>query len=245
MCAHARLPRPPLTLSSPPAVPIPTTLVNAAGKSPSADDASFVAPSANLVGAVTLGPSSSVWYASLLRGDEAPVVVGELSSVGDRAVVVGSTIGAGSHVGAGAIVQHATIGDGASVGVGCKIFKGASIGARAALAAGSVLPAGASVPDGEEWAGSPAKKVGTNSDDDAAGLAAHGALTAELAALHADEAWKDMGLVEQEKGDYKREKGRTAEYIQTMREDPGWVPMPTLGEKLSEIGAREQYYVPK
>ena len=113
------------------------------------------------------------------------------------------------------------------------------------LAAGSVLPAGASVPDGEEWAGSPAKKVGTNSEDDAAGLAAHGALTAELAALHADEAWKDMGLVEQEKGDYKREKGRTAEYIQTMREDPGWVPMPTLGEKLSEIGAREQYYVPK
>ena len=44
----------------------------------------------------------------------------------------------------------------------------------------------------------------------------------------------------------KRDAGCPFEtFIQTMREDPGWVPMPTLGEKLSEIGAREQYYVPK
>ena len=51
--------------------------------------------------------------------------------------------------------------------------------------------------------------------------------------------------MQQEADDYKREKGRTPEYIQTMREDPGWVPLPTLGEKLSEMGAREQYFVPK
>ena len=87
------------------AVPIPTTGVKLGGKAPAAAGASFVAPSANLVGAVNLGAGASAWYGSMLQGSKSTVEIGELSSVGDRAVVVDSVVGKCVHIGAGAIVS--------------------------------------------------------------------------------------------------------------------------------------------
>ena len=68
-------------------LPIPTTVVKIDGKAPSIGEASFVAPSANLIGAVQLGPGASAWYGALLKGDTKPVSVGKLSSVGEHASV--------------------------------------------------------------------------------------------------------------------------------------------------------------
>ena len=68
-------------------------------------------------------------------------------------------------------------------------------------------------------------------------------MTADLAALHMDECWKDAALVEQEHEDYKRERTRTPEYLASLREDPGWVPLPTLGQHLEEMGMFEMKHV--
>lgn len=178
-------------------LPIPTTAVAVDGKSPSLDAANFVAPSANLIGAVTMGRGASAWYGASILGTSTAVEIGELSTIGDCATVVDSVVGKHVHVGAGARVTAATLGDESSVGMGSIVGKGAKLGKGAALAAGSVLAPGAQIPANELWGGHPAKKVG---DVDAAAMDGRlraAAVTAELGQLHMDEAWKALGLVEQ------------------------------------------------
>ena len=147
--------------------------------------------------------------------------------------------------GAGCVLSSATVGDESSVGMGCKMMKGSSLGARSILVAGSVLQAGAAVPSGEVWGGIPAKKMAAITDDDVSGIASVAELTNEIAKLHADEAWKDLALIEQEKGDYKRQSDRTPDFIAGLRRDPGWVPLPTLGGALSKLEVHTQSYLIK
>jgi len=225
-------------------LPIPTTVVKIDGKAPVVGGASFVAPSANLIGAVHMGEGSSAWYSSMVKGSARATEIGEMSSVGDRASVVDSVVGKYVHIGAGAIVQSATLGDECSVGMGCVLGKGSSVGAGAALAAGSVLPQGKAVPAGQLWGGKPAVKVGEVSEEMLSGTVRSAEITAELGKIHMDEAWKDLQLVEQEHEDRKREFFRTPEFISQLREDPKWVPMPTLGEHLTKIGVHENSHTP-
>jgi len=225
-------------------LPIPTTAVKLSGKAPAVAGASFIAPSANLIGAVTMGEGSSAWYGAMVKASKSTVEIGALSSVGDRAMVVDSVVGKSVHIGAGAIVTGAKLADECSVGMGCKVGKGASVGKGAALAAGAVLPAGASVPAGQLWGGVPAKKVGDLAPDAAAGTALTCEVTSALAKIHMEEAWKDLALVEEEHEMYKRAKDRTTERLETMREDPKWVPLPSLGEQLSKMGVHSNAYVP-
>lgn len=219
-------------------LPLPCTVVKYAGKAPSVDAAAFVAPSANLIGAVELGRGASVWYSSLIKGDKAgSVLIGELASVGDRAIVNSSTIGKNATIGAGAIVSGAIVGDGSSVGMGAKVGTKSSIGAGAILAAGSVLKPGTTIPPKQLWAGVPAAYVREVSADEAEGLLVQARFTADMATLHCDEAWKDVTQVEVEAADYKRETERTPQMIASQRFDPKWVPLPTLGGYLEKIGA--------
>jgi len=119
------------------------------------------------------------------------------------------------------------------------------MGSQSILVAGSVLPAGTTIPSGEVWGGNPAAKVGKVDDDDINGILAVADMTHELAKLHADEAWKDLALIEQEKGDYKRQSFRTPDFISFLRRDPGWVPLPTLGGQLSKMEIHSQTYLIK
>ena len=214
------------------------------GKAPAVAGASFIAPSANLVGAVVMGEGASAWYGAMIKGGASAAEIGELSSVGDRAVVVDSILGKCVHVGAGAIVTGAKIADESSIGMGCKVGKGASIGSGAALAAGSVLPPGASVPAGQLWGGIPAKKISDLGADAAAAMVRTCEVTCDLGKLHMDESWKELDLVEEEAEDRKREKTRTPERLETMRDDPKWVPMPSLGEHLAKMGVHSHTHVP-
>lgn len=225
-------------------LPIPTTAVKIGGKAPVMDGPSFVAPSANLVGAVRMGHGSTAWYSSFIKGSTSAVEIGDMSSVGDRAMVVDSVVGNHVHIGAGAIITSAKLGDECSVGMGCKVGKGVSIGAGAALAAGSVVPPGTAVPAGQLWGGNPAKMVAEVSVEARAGSVQMAEVTAELAKLHMEEAWKDLSLANQEHDDYKRETQRTPDMISTMRFDPKWVPLPTLGEYLTKIGVHTSKHTP-
>ena len=133
-------------------------------KTPDTARALFVAANATVVGDVTLGPQSSVFYGAVLRGDIARIVVGEGSNIQDNAVVhladnLDANIGAWCTIGHSAIVHACTIGDECLVGMGATVLDGAQIGARSIIGANSLVPQRFTCPPGSMVYGSPAKVV--------------------------------------------------------------------------------------
>ncbi len=132
---------------------------------PEVHASAFVAPSADLIGDVTLAANSSVWFGAVLRGDTECVVVGEGSNVQDGAVLHADpgfpcTLGAGVTVGHRATVHGATCEAGSLVGMGAIMLNGSRLGVGAVLGAAALLPEGREVPDGMLAVGIPAKVVG-------------------------------------------------------------------------------------
>jgi carbonic anhydrase/acetyltransferase-like protein (isoleucine patch superfamily) len=123
----------------------------------------FIAPSAELIGDVTVGDRSSIWYHCVLRGDLMPVSVGEDSNVQDGCIlhvthdewpcIVGSRV----TIGHGAIIHACTIEDECLIGMGAVILDGAVVEKNSLVAAGSVVRPGFRVPSGHLVAGNPAK----------------------------------------------------------------------------------------
>lgn len=139
-----------------------------AGKMPQIHESAFVAPGARIIGDVTLGPESSVWYNCVLRGDIHKIVVGARSNVQDGSVfhVEGprpdteghpTIIGDDCVIGHMAVVHGATLADRAFVGMGAVAMDGAQIGYGAMLGAGALLSPGKTIGDREIWIGRPAK----------------------------------------------------------------------------------------
>jgi len=132
------------------------------GREPSVDPAAWIAPTASVVGGVTLGAGASVWYGAVLRADDETVTVGRDTNIQDGAVLHADagfpcTLGDRVSVGHGAIVHGATVGDGSLVGMGARVLNGASIGERCMVAAGALVPEGFTAPPGVLVIGAPAK----------------------------------------------------------------------------------------
>lgn len=128
------------------------------------DPSVFVAPGAVLVGDVTIGGDSSVWYHATLRGDMAPVRVGRESNIQDGAVVHvhddhPAEIGDRVVVGHRAIVHGARVEDEVLVGMGAILLNGSVVGSRSLVGAGAVVPEGFRVPPGSLVVGVPARVV--------------------------------------------------------------------------------------
>ncbi len=124
----------------------------------------FVAPGARLVGDVTLGDHSSVWYNAVLRGDINRVVVGHHTNIQDNAVLhvadeFACQVGNWVTVGHGAIVHACTVGDETLVGMGATILDGAEIGAQSLIGANALVPRGFRAPPGSLILGVPARVV--------------------------------------------------------------------------------------
>ena len=122
----------------------------------------WVAPGACVVGNVTLGDESSVWYNAVLRGDMAPIVVGCGSNVQDGTVVHADNgfpckIGNGTSIGHNAIIHGCTIGNNTVIGMGAIIMNGAQVGSDCIIGAGSLVTKNTVIPDGSLVMGSPAK----------------------------------------------------------------------------------------
>ena len=133
-------------------------------KTPDTGRALFVAGSATVVGDVTLGANSSVFYGAVLRGDIGRIVVGEGSNIQDNAVVhladdLDAIIGAWCTIGHSAIVHACTIEDECLIGMGATVLDGARIGARSIVGANSLVPQRFTCPPGSMVYGSPAKVV--------------------------------------------------------------------------------------
>lgn len=130
------------------------------GKAPRIDPTAFVAPTAVLIGDVTLEANSSVWFGCVLRGDAGPIVIGENTNVQDGALLHEQTIlGRDVTVGHMATVHNARIGDGVTIGVGAVIYGGSEIGEGAVIAAGAVCVPGTKIPAHMVAMGIPAKPV--------------------------------------------------------------------------------------
>ena len=134
------------------------------GKTPDLARAQWIAPSATVIGDVTLGAQSSVFYGAVLRGDIARIVVGEGSNIQDNAVVhladdLDAVIGAWCTIGHAAIVHACTIEDECLIGMGATVLDGARIGARSIVGAGAVVTQRMFVPPGSMVLGTPGKVV--------------------------------------------------------------------------------------
>lgn len=128
------------------------------GATPDVHGNAHVSREAVLVGDVTVGSNATVWPGAVLRGDVAPVSVGERSSVLDNVSVHASTVGDRVMVGNGSVLNDATIGDGTLVGFNATVSN-AEIGPRSIVATGAVVQREADVPEGSFAYGHPAQTV--------------------------------------------------------------------------------------
>lgn len=177
-----------------------TRIVSVDGVAPALPGANnFIAPSASVIGNVTIGEHSSIWYGATVRGDVNTLTIGSKTSVGDRAVVhvakiqgdLPTKIGNNVTIGAGAIVHACTIEDLVVIGESAQIMDGASVSTNSIVAPASIVTPGTKIPSGELWSGSPAKKVRALLSDEIESISESAHDTLELAYLHAVENSKD------------------------------------------------------
>ena len=160
------------------------------GQKPDTARALFVAANATILGDVVLGPSSSVFYGAVLRGDIEKIRVGEGTNIQDNAVVHladahGAHIGAWCTIGHAAIVHACTIEDECLIGMGATVLDGAHIGARSIVGANALVPQRFTCPPGSMVYGSPAKVVRALTGPEQAGLRAWAEKYVEVAKAHA------------------------------------------------------------
>lgn len=131
----------------------------------------FIAENASVIGDVTVGEGSSVWYGTVIRGDVSPIRIGKHSNIQDNSVLhtdLGLTLKIGDHVtiGHSCIVHGAVIHGNAIIGMGSILLNGSIIGKNTILGAGSLVTEGKTIPDGELWMGRPAKFVRKLSEEE-------------------------------------------------------------------------------
>lgn len=111
----------------------------------------FIAPTASVMGDVTLGEDASVWYSAVVRGDMAPIVIGAQSNIQDGTIVhvddgVPCTVGRRVGVGHRVILHGCTVGDDCLIAMGSVLLNRVIIGTGSVIAAGAVVPEGMQVP---------------------------------------------------------------------------------------------------
>ena len=142
---------------------------------PRIHETAFIAPGSDLIGDVTIEAEASVWFQTVLRGDINRIVIGPRSNVQDGAVVhladdYGAFVGELVTIGHKAILHACTIGDEVLVGMGAIVLDGAEVGARSIIGAGALVTGGKKIPPGSLVLGSPAKVVRTLSLEEQAGI---------------------------------------------------------------------------
>jgi carbonic anhydrase/acetyltransferase-like protein (isoleucine patch superfamily) len=160
---------------------------------PSIHASAFVAPGATVIGDVTLAVESSVWPAAVLRGDINRIVIGPRSNVQDGAIVhladeFGTFVGELVTVGHKAVLHACTVGDEVLVGMGAIVLDGAEIGARSIIGAGALVTSGKKIPPGSLVLGSPGKVVRTLSAGEQAGIRVWAERYVELSRMYLERA---------------------------------------------------------
>ena len=167
----------------------------------------FVAPNASVIGDVEIGPNSSVFYGSVLRGDVNKIRVGEKTNIQDNVVIhvakhnvtgteLPTVIGSGVTVGHGATIHAATIEDSCVIGMGATVMDGAVVQKGSVVAAGALVTPGTVVKSGQVWSGRPAKYLRDLSSSEMTFISEAAEDYSILAAVHADENAKSFSEIE-------------------------------------------------
>lgn len=125
----------------------------------------WIAPGAKVIGRVTIGADSSVWYGCVLRGDVNTIRIGERTNIQDLSMIhvtrnrYSTELGNDVTVGHRAVVHGCRVEDRALIGIGAVILDGAVIGAGALVGAGAVVTPGTEIPPGCLALGTPARVV--------------------------------------------------------------------------------------
>lgn len=199
------------------------TVMSIFEKIPNISPKAFIAPSASVIGDVTIGERSSVWYNSVVRGDVNYVKIGSDTNIQDGSVVhvsrsniggavLPTIIGDRVTVGHSAVLHACTLEDESFIGMGASILDGAVVGSKAMIAAGALVTPGTKVPSGELWAGVPAKYMRKLSDEELAHLKTSSTNYAELGHHHSVENAKSFDEILADIERRKEEEERSEDY---------------------------------
>lgn len=136
----------------------------------------WVAPDATLIGKVIMEEDASIWWKSVLRGDNEPIRLGARSNIQDGCVLHTDpgyplVIGADCTIGHRAILHGCIIGENSLIGMGATLLNGAKIGRNCIIGANALIPEGKEIPDNSLVVGMPGKVIRQLDDAAASGLA--------------------------------------------------------------------------
>lgn len=131
----------------------------------------FIAPTATVIGNVTIADYSSVWYNTVINGDLDKVFIGGCSNIQENCVISTESPRAGAlktdvkvgnyvTVGNSSVLHSCEIGDNTKIGRNCTICEGAKVGSNCIIGDGSLVPPEMTIPDGQMWEGNPIHHVG-------------------------------------------------------------------------------------
>lgn len=131
------------------------------GTTPRIAEDVFIAPTAVIIGDVTIGSGASIWYGTVLRGDVEPIIIGANTNIQDNCTVhtdpgFPATIGAGVTVGHQAVIHGCRLADNCLIGIGALVLSGSVVESEAVVAAGAVVREGQRIGPRELVAGIPA-----------------------------------------------------------------------------------------
>ena len=153
------------------------TRYQTAGLFEALEGGAFRATNATLTGDLTLGQDVGIWFGCVLRGDDAPLIIGRRTNIQDLTMVhadpgVPNTIGEDVTVGHRVVLHGATVGDRCLIGMGAVLLGGSQIGEESIVAAGAVVKEGYVVPPRSLVAGVPARILRPIRDDEVAQILA-------------------------------------------------------------------------
>lgn len=136
---------------------------------PAVDGSAYIAPTAVVIGAVTMGPRSSLWPGTIARADHSPISIGEDTNIQDCSSMHADpgfplTIGARVSAGHKVILHGCTIHDDVLIGMGSIVMNGAEIGSGSIVGAGALVTQGMKIPPNSMVLGAPAKVVRETTD---------------------------------------------------------------------------------
>ena len=141
------------------------------GKTPAVDPSAFVAPTAAVIGDVTVGAGSSIWFGAVVRGDFQPITIGQNTNIQENATIhvmrdVPVEIGDNVLIGHNAVVHCRRIGSNALIGMGSVVMGYSEIGENVVIGAGTFLPQHKKIPPNSLVFGNPAQIVRALRDDE-------------------------------------------------------------------------------
>lgn len=151
------------------------TVVSYSGMEPMIDENVFVAQGAVIIGDVSIGPHSSIWFNTIVRGDVHPIRIGKYTNIQDNSTVHvmsdhSTIIGDYVTVGHGAIIHGCTVGNNCLIGMGAIILSYSDIGENSIIAAGTLITERKVIPPNSLVMGAPGKVVRTLTEEEIAGL---------------------------------------------------------------------------